>query len=95
MFGELKDKVEYEFNRFKGVKLCESRQAIFTASHEIETKKKIRNRLLEGYGIEVDARLLEIPDLLDTIYQELILHMEEPYTDSSIDICALGLAQKM
>ena len=61
MFEGLKEKIEYEFNRFTNGKLCESRRSIFTASSEIEVKKMIRARLVQGYAMDTEAKLLEIP----------------------------------
>ena len=85
MFESLKEKTEYEFNRFANGKLCESRRSIFTASNEIEVKKMIRARLVQGYGTDTEAKLLEIPDLLDAVYQELTIRCQEPYTHASVD----------
>ena len=58
MFESLKEKIEYEFNRFTNGKLCESRRSIFTASSEIEVKKMIRARLVQGYGTDTEAKLM-------------------------------------
>ena len=91
MFESLKEKTEYEFNRFANGKLCESRRSIFTASREIEVKKMIRARLVQGYGADTEAKLLKIPDLLDAVYQELIIRCQEPYTSASIDNTVIAL----
>ena len=92
MFESLKEKIEYEFNRFTNGKLCESRRSIFTASSEIEVKKMIRARLVQGYAMDTEVKLLEIPDLLDAVYQELTIHGQEPYTNASVDDVVRALA---
>ena len=51
----------------------------------------IRARLVKGYGTDTEAKLLEIPDLLDAVYQELIIRYQEPYTSTSIDNTVIAL----
>ena len=52
----------------------------------------IRARLVQGYGTDTEAKLLEIPDLLDAVYQELTIHGQEPYTHVSVDDAVRALA---
>lgn len=72
MHDSLKEKINYEFEKFKIEKIRQSKAEIFAASYEIEAKKMIK-RSLEN--IEVDRttrkRLLSCPYLLDVIYLEM------------------------
>lgn len=72
MHVELKEKINYEFEKFKIEKVRQSKAEIFAASYEIESKKMIRRTLEE---LETDAAtmsyLIAYPYLLDRIYLEM------------------------
>ena len=69
MHKDLKEKINYEFEKFKIEKIRQSKAEIFAASYEIESKKMIK-RTLDSIEMDLGTqkRLLSYPYLLDVIY---------------------------
>ena len=72
MHKDLKEKINYEFEKLKIEKIRQSKAEIFAASYEIEYKKMIK-RTLDSIEMDLGTqkRLLSYPYLLDVIYLEM------------------------
>jgi|GEM_PF-3055706 len=69
MFSSVKDRIEYEYERFRVEKIRHSKDNIYASSYEIEVKKTIRHVLARmDFEPTVEWKIVGIPNLLDQIY---------------------------
>lgn len=88
MYKNLKEKINYEFEKFKIEKIRQSKAEIFAASYEIEAKKMIK-RTLDSVEIDrvTQRYLLSCPYLLDVIYLEMEKSRSCTYNPKSVQEC--------
>lgn len=78
MFNDLKDKIDYEYDKFTSYLSLVSRPDIMSRSFEIACKQAIYTRLCEDYASgrlknEMVDKLMAVNDVIDFVYHKALM----------------------
>lgn len=85
----LAKRVEFEYERFKILKMCESKDGLYGSSYEIEVKKNILNYFMEHRDFTRDEtmRLTALKNILEHLY--ILMEERHFYTVDEVRKCIL------
>lgn len=72
-YKDLKEQVEYEYDKFKQLTMAGSRESIFCKSKEIALKSQIADALLHyPFSFEEKNIIMSYESMIDAIYMQLV-----------------------